>query len=120
MIGNIVYIREAQNREEFFVMKEKCCCVSGHRDIPADKLPYVKEELRKAVQAAIEDGFTRFISGFAEGTDLLFAAIVVEEKEKNPAIHLEAAIPICHPCKKQKLFVSEDAGQLRFYQCPEC
>ena len=44
MIGNIVYIREAQNREEFFVMKEKCCCVSGHRDIPADKLPYVKEE----------------------------------------------------------------------------
>lgn len=74
-------------------MGEKSCCVTGHRNIPEDKLPYVEEELRKAVQTAIEDGFTRFISGFAEGTDLLFAAIVAEEKEKNPGIHLEAAIP---------------------------
>lgn len=86
-------------------MKEKCCCVTGHRDIPADKLPYVEEELRKAVKAAIEDGFTLFISGFAEGTDLLFAAIVVEEKEKNPAIHLEAAIPYATRVKnKSSLF----------------
>ena len=86
-------------------MGEKSCCVTGHRDIPADKLPYMEEELRKAVQSAIEDGFTRFISGFAEGTDLLFAAIVAEEKEKNPGIHLEAAIPYATRVKsKSPLF----------------
>lgn len=74
-------------------MKEKSCCVTGHRDIPADKLAYVESELRAAIKAAIEDGFTRFISGFAEGTDLLFASIVVEEMQQNPSIYLEAAIP---------------------------
>lgn len=94
-------------------MGEKSCCVAGHRDIPADKLPYVEKELRKAVQMAIEDGFTRFISGFAEGTDLLFAAIVAEEKEKNPGIHLEAAIPYATRVKSksflfQKMLASCD------------
>lgn len=34
-------------------MGEKSCCVTGHRGIPEDKLPYVEEELRKTVQAAI-------------------------------------------------------------------
>lgn len=61
-------------------MEEKTCCVTGHRDIPVDRLAYVEQELRREVQAAIEDGFTRFISGFAEGVDLMFAAIVAEER----------------------------------------
>ena len=72
-------------------MKGKTCCITGHRDIPPDKLSYVEEELRKAVKEAIEDGFTLFISGFAEGVDLLFASIVIEEKKKNPShttVHL--------------------------------
>ena len=41
-------------------MKGKTCCITGHRDIPPDKLSYVEEELRKAVKEAIEDGFTLF------------------------------------------------------------
>ena len=32
-------------------------------------------------------------SGFAEGTDLLFAEIVAEKCRENPALHLEAVIP---------------------------
>lgn len=74
-------------------MEEKTCCVTGHRDIPVDRLAYVEQELRREVQAAIEDGFTRFISGFAEGVDLMFAAIVAEEKARRPGLFLEAAIP---------------------------
>ena len=74
-------------------MEEKTCCVTGHRDIPKERLDYVEQELRREVQAAIEDGFTRFISGFAEGADLMFAAIVVEEKVQHPEFYLEAAIP---------------------------
>ena len=61
-------------------METKTCCVTGHRDIPKEYLDYVEQELRREVQAAIEDGYTRFISGFAEGADLMFAAIVAEEK----------------------------------------
>ena len=59
-------------------MDNKTCCITGHRDIPAERIFYVKQELRREVQVAIEDGYTRFISGFAEGTDLMLAAIVAE------------------------------------------
>ena len=59
-------------------MDKKTCCVTGHRDIPAERISNVEQELRREVRAAIEDGYTRFISGFAEGTDLMFAAIVAK------------------------------------------
>ena len=39
-------------------METKTCCVTGHRDIPKEYLDYVEQELRREVQAAIEDGFT--------------------------------------------------------------
>lgn len=74
-------------------MDKKTCCVTGHREIPDDQIAYVKEELCRQVRAAIEDGYTRFISGFAEGTDLIFASIVAEEKKQHPNLFLEAAIP---------------------------
>ena len=74
-------------------MGGKTCCVTGHRDISADKLDYVERELRRELAEAIADGYTRFLSGFAEGADLMFAALVVEEKERHPELFLEAALP---------------------------
>ncbi len=74
-------------------MKAKVCCVTGHRDIPAERMVYVQQELQREVLAAIEAGYTRFISGFAEGADLMFAAIVAEQKKLHPELFLEAAIP---------------------------
>lgn len=71
----------------------KSCCITGHRDIPVDKVNYVKDELRKQILIAIQDGYTHFISGFAGGSDLYFASIVAELKEENSKITLEAAIP---------------------------
>lgn len=83
----------------------KTCCVTGHRDIPEDRAAYVEEALRKEVASAIEDGYTCFISGFARGVDLIFAAIVAEEKETHPGLFLEAAIPYAGRLKtKDKLF----------------
>ena len=76
-------------------MKEKTCCVTGHRKIPADKKEYVAAELKKEILAAVADGYTRFISGFAEGVDLTFAAIVAELKAQGQPLVLEAVIP--HP-----------------------
>ena len=74
-------------------MLEKTCCVTGHREISADKLAYVEAELRKAVLTAVDDGYTRFINGGAAGADLLFAAIVAELKEQGHPLFLEAALP---------------------------
>ncbi len=74
-------------------MNKKTCCLIGHRDMATSKLKHIKEKLCNEVLQAIEDGYTHFISGFAEGIDLLFATIVVKLMESNPALTLEAAIP---------------------------
>lgn len=63
-------------------VETKTCCVTGHRDIPVEKKDFVEEALRREVASGIEDGYTRFISGFAEGADLMFAAVVAEAKKK--------------------------------------
>jgi len=68
------------------------CCVTGHRKIAAEKLPFVRERLQHEVMRAIGEGYNHFISGFAAGTDLIFAEIVSEQKAFYP-ITLEAAIP---------------------------
>ncbi len=72
--------------------KIKTCCVTGHRDIPAEWADIIQKYLRMEIIAAVEDGYTHFISGFAAGADLLFAEIVAELKAFFP-ITMEAAIP---------------------------
>ena len=74
-------------------MQGKTCCVTGHRDIPAEQVDHIKKSLEQEVDRAISDGFTCFISGFADGVDLLFAGIVAERIAKNPMLKLIAAIP---------------------------
>ena len=39
-------------------MVEKTCCVTGHRDIPENRISYVEQELLREVQTAIDDGYT--------------------------------------------------------------
>lgn len=74
-------------------MKELTCCTTGHRDVPVKDVEFVKKELKREIEQAIEDGYTRFISGFANGVDLYFAEIVTEARRKHPSLRLEAAIP---------------------------
>lgn len=73
-------------------MESKACMVTGHRTIDPWRVKEVKAALKQEILRAIEDGYTRFISGFAQGADLLFAGLVAELKEQYP-IQLEAAIP---------------------------
>ncbi len=74
-------------------MKELTCCATGHRDVPVKDVEFVKKELKREIEQAIEDGYTRFISGFANGVDLYFAEIVAAQRRKHPYLRLEAAIP---------------------------
>ncbi len=39
-------------------MIDKTCCVTGHRDIPADKLGAITSKLRETVLSTIENGYT--------------------------------------------------------------
>lgn len=74
-------------------MQAKTCCVTGHRQIPQEQWADVENALRVEVRRAIEDGYVHFISGFARGADLMFAAAVAEQKQRYPGITLEAALP---------------------------
>ncbi len=69
------------------------CCVTGHRRIPKDQVAYVKQALQSEVDKALKDGYTHFISGFAEGVDQYFTEIIAEKRQENEKLHLEAAIP---------------------------
>ena len=72
--------------------KEYTCCVTGHRDIPIERVLYVQNSLHQELEQAILGGYVHFISGFASGVDLMFAKAVVDLKSSYP-ITLEAAIP---------------------------
>ena len=74
-------------------MQKKTCCVTGHRDLPQKEINRVKAAVRKEIERAIADGFTCFMSGFAEGVDQYFAEIVLEMRRLNPALELVAVIP---------------------------
>ena len=74
-------------------MRKKTCCVTGHRYLPQKEINYVKAALRREIDSAVADGFTRFMSGFADGVDQYFAEIVLEKKKTNPALELIAVIP---------------------------
>ncbi len=74
-------------------MKKKVCCVTGHRDLPQDQINHVKAALLREIEKAIADGFTCFMSGFAEGVDQYFAEMVMEKQRDIPALELIAVIP---------------------------
>lgn len=74
-------------------MDGKICCVTGHREIPAGQISYVKNALRHEIENAIADGYAGFLSGFANGVDQYFAEIVVELQRDNPVLQLVAVLP---------------------------
>lgn len=71
-------------------------CFTGHRP---DKLvgrmaePVVKKSLSAAIDQAIADGYTTFISGMCPGVDIIAAELVIQKKVEHPEIHLIAAMP---------------------------
>ncbi len=72
----------------------KRCCFTGHRpeklNMPEQE---VKQRLKKAIECAIDNGFTTFISGMARGVDMWAAEIVLTKKALNNDIKLIAASP---------------------------
>jgi len=73
--------------------KLKICSVTGHRHIPEGKMDGVYKRLSEEILAATSDGYNYFISGFADGVDLLFAEIIGDIKQGDSNIFLEAALP---------------------------
>ena len=79
---------------------------TGHRP---NKLPYfgeddpaflnMKSRLAEEIERLIRDGAEEFYTGMARGVDMWAAELVLEQKERNPAIRLIAVKPCPNQCK---------------------
>lgn len=70
------------------------CCFTGHRPQKLTRPEcQIKADLEKAIKQAISEGYTTFITGMAYGVDIWAGQIVVRLRERNPDLHLIAAVP---------------------------
>ena len=75
-------------------LRKTRCCFTGHRPQLLRRLEEdIKVDLENAIQKAISEGYTTFISGLAYGVDIWAAEIVIRLKTANANLHLIAAIP---------------------------
>ena len=88
--------------------RDKCVAFTGHRsckekelirDLFASNIP-IEESLELKITNAINCGYTTFLSGMAEGFDILAAECVLRLKRSNPSICLIAVIPFRSQPKK--------------------
>ena len=81
-------------------MQEKTCCFTGHRELPEEQLPQLKQALFKVIVRLASQGVTRFACGGALGFDTLAAQMVLMVKEAFPQIELLLILP----CKTQEKY----------------
>ena len=75
-------------------MRMHRCCFTGHRPQKLRRSEKeIKADLEIAIQQAITDGYTTFITGMAYGVDIWAGQIIVRLRKHNPALHLIAAVP---------------------------
>lgn len=84
-------------------MQEKTCCFTGHRELPEEQLPQLKQALFKVIVRLASQGVTRFACGGALGFDTLAAQMVLMVKGTLPQIQLLLVLP----CKTQDKYWSK-------------
>jgi uncharacterized phage-like protein YoqJ len=75
-------------------LRKHRCCFTGHRPEKLHSSEWViRAAITTAIDSAIADGFSTFISGMARGVDLWSGEIIIEKRRSNPHIKLIAASP---------------------------
>ncbi len=77
--------------------RAKCCCFTGHREIPTEERVALKKRLWGTLDTLIGQGVCYFAAGGARGFDTLAAQTVLELKKQHPHIRLILVLP----CKDQ-------------------
>lgn len=78
-------------------MRNKTCCFTGHRSLPAAEREEIALRTRYAVEDLFSEGYYRFCAGGALGFDTLAAETVLLLREKYRQIELHLILP----CKNQ-------------------
>ena len=74
------------------IPRDKICCFTGHRNLPARMLPDLKRRLADAIELLIGQGVCCFAAGGARGFDALAAREVLKKRERYPHIKLDSAM----------------------------
>ena len=82
-------------------MIERCCAFTGHRpkkfpwgyDETDSRCLTLKKALAGQIAELVDDGYTDFFSGMAEGADTWAALDVLTLKKENPALKLHCVLP---------------------------
>lgn len=72
------------------------CCFTGHRELDGNEA-FLWKETQKAVAALYDEGIRTFLSGGAQGFDLLAARAVLALKKSHP----DARLVMILPCQNQ-------------------
>lgn len=81
--------------------KSTVCCFTGNRPY---KLPWINDEtdprfsamkkkLDETIENLIEDGYSLFVGGMAQGGDTYFAEAILAAKKRHDGVFLECAVP---------------------------
>ena len=89
-------------------MRNKTCCFTGHRKLPAKKIESIIFRLNNEVERLIQEGVTTFISGGALGFDQIAASLIASKKEMEIDIQLVMALP----CRGQEDFWPEKEKEI--------
>ncbi len=82
-------------------MIKKCCAFTGHRpkkfpwryDETDTRCVALKKVLAEQIAKLVDAGYTDFLSGMAEGSDVWAAQTVLTLKKENPALKLHCVLP---------------------------
>lgn len=78
-------------------MRDKTCCFTGHRKIPANLRAVIAVEIEKRVIELIGQGYIIFETGGALGFDTVAAQVVLSVRNRYPYIRLVLVLP----CRNQ-------------------
>lgn len=82
-------------------MFDQCCAFTGHRprkfpwgyDEADARCVTLKQTLAKQIAKLVDAGYTDFLSGMAEGTDIWAALAVLALRKEHPALKLHCVLP---------------------------
>ncbi len=75
------------------LIREKCCCFTGHRLIPRSLVPELQNRLREEILRLAGEGVNIFLAGGALGFDTLAAQEVLALRQDMPDLRLVLVLP---------------------------
>lgn len=97
LIDDVVF----EKPEDFRFDRETTLCFTGHRPfhLPGNgdennpELRRILSSLQLKIIKSIDEGFTTFVTGMAQGVDMWSAKMIMELRLRNPHIKLVAVLP---------------------------